>query len=99
MMGRFGRSKGIRFDPQPKMMIVGDQETKKKMSWFVEFEGALAQVNEDTGKLEFVPRGAIHINVNQIGGFYDHTLLIFGNKIRVMETAAQIYMKIKEAEP
>lgn len=63
---------------------------------FVEFEGALAVAGED-GKLEFTPRGKISINVANIGGYYDHTILLFGNKVRVMETAAQIGLKLMEA--
>jgi hypothetical protein len=35
--------------------------------------------------------------VANIGGFYDNTILLMGNKIRVMETATQIAMKIMEA--
>ena len=99
MMGWFGGGKEdtvgrINFEQQqPQMFFMRDNSPR-----VVEFEGALAEVNEDTGKLEFVPRGVIYINVNKIGGFYDHTLLLFGNKIRVMETAAQIYVKIKESE-
>ena len=64
---------------------------------FVEFEGALATIDEMTGELIFTPRGKIHIQVANIGGFYDNTILLMGNKIRVMETAAQIAQKIMEA--
>jgi len=69
---------------------------RDKKPVFVEFEGALAVAGED-GKLEFTPRGKISINVANIGGYYDHTILLFGNKVRVMETAAQIGLKIMEA--
>jgi len=61
---------------------------------FVELEGAMARVNEETGKLEFTPRGPISISVDKIGAYYDNTVIIFGNKIRVMETAAQITVQI-----
>ena len=85
----------ITFEPQQAPVII-PQEVKRER--FVEFEGAMAETDEDTGKQVFFPRGSIHINVEKIGGFYDHTILLFGNKIRVMETEAQIWMKIKEAE-
>ena len=71
---------------------------EKKKARFVEFEGAIAKVDEETGKIEFLPRAPISINMDKIGAYYDHTILIFGNKIRVMETFAQIHVKLKEAE-
>ena len=98
MMGWFsGKQEGTkeRYIPEqapPLVVTAGDERAR-----FVEFEGAMAETDEDTGKLVFYPRGSIHINVLQIGGFYEHTILLFGNKIRVMETEAQIYLKIKEA--
>ena len=94
--GKQGDTVGrINFEQRQEPVIV--PQAKKRMQ-FVEFEGATAETDEYTGKLIFNPRGKIHINVEKIGGFYDHTILLFGNKIRVMETEAQIYMKIKEAE-
>ena len=85
----------ITFEQKPGQVII-PQPVKRER--FIEFEGAMAETDEDTGKLVFHPRGSIHINVEKIGGFYDHTILLFGNKIRVMETEAQIWMKIKDAE-
>lgn len=69
----------------------------KRRTVFIEFEGAMASVDEDTNKLEYTPRGPIWIQAGHIGAYYDHTILLFGNKIRVMETAAQIAVKIMEA--
>ena len=98
MMGWFAKEKADtveRYVPEqePALVVTAQDDGAR----FVEFEGAMAETDEDTGKLVFFPRGSIHINVLQIGGFYDHTILLFGNKIRVMETEAQIYMKIKGA--
>ena len=94
----FGRKEdtvgAITFGPSQVPAVVQVPERQR----FVEFEGAMAEVDDETGKLDFVPRGAIRINVNMIGGFYDHTILLFGNKIRVMETYEQIREKIGEAE-
>lgn len=100
MMGWFAGNKEdtvgrITFEPAPAPSILRMPEKKAR---FVEFEGAIAKVDEETGKIEFLPRGPISINMDKIGGYYDHTILIFGNKIRVMETFAQIHVKLKEAE-
>ena len=78
-------------------MITSGLESAAAKARFVEFEGAFVQEVEDTGKLEFIPRGPIHIRLDKIGAFYDHTVILFGNKIRVMETAAQIELKLMEA--
>lgn len=64
---------------------------------FIEFEGATGTIDEETNTLKFTPRGPIWIQLDNIGAYYDHTILMFGNKIRVMETAAQIAVKIMEA--
>lgn len=84
----------IIFVPQQGPVIKREPEKKTR---FVEFEGAFVQEVEDTGKLEFIPRGPIHIRLDKIVAFYDHTVILFGNKIRVMETAAQIELKLMEA--
>ena len=98
MMGWFGGSKEdtvgrITFDQQQAPVIIRVPGKVK----FIEFEGAMASVDEDTNKLEYTPRGPIWIQAGHIGAYYDHTILMFGNKIRVMETAAQIAVKIMEA--
>ena len=92
----FGKGKhtgqALLYTPEKTQVIMFPHEK------FVEFEGAAVRVDEETGKLEFMPRGPIVINVRRIGAYYDHTIILFGNKIRVMETAAQIALKIMEAE-
>ena len=80
------------FDQQPAPVIM--QKPDKPV--FVEFEGATSEMEED-GRLTFSPRGKITIQLNNIGGYYDHTILLMGYKIRVMETYAQIAVKILEA--
>ena len=64
---------------------------------FVEFQGATCDVDFEGHMMDFVPRGAIVLNLNHICGYYDHTILIAGRKIRVMETCNQISLKIMEA--
>lgn len=64
---------------------------------FVEFHGAMAEMDEETNTLRFTPRGPIWIQASNIGAYYDNTVILFGNKVRVMETAAQIALKIMEA--
>lgn len=93
MMGLFGKKDALQFDPVPKILMPGRQQVP-----FIELEGAMGRVDDETGKLEFVPRGPISIAVDKIGGYYDNTVILFGNKIRVMETQAQIALKIWEAQ-
>lgn len=83
----------ITFEPNPAPAIVRIPERVR----FIDLEGAMGSINEDTMKLEFTPRGPISIAVDKIGAYYDNTVIIFGNKIRVMETSAQIAVKIMEA--
>ena len=83
----------ITFAPNPAPAVIRIPEKIR----FVDLEGAMARVNEETGKLEFLPRGQISIAVDKIGAYYDNTVIIFGNKIRVMETSNQIAVKILEA--
>lgn len=56
---------------------------------FVEFRGAAKD-----GDL-YTDRGPIWINPALVAGFYDHTILIEGNKIRVMETTDEIIKRFK----
>jgi len=62
----------------------------------VEFTGAIATMEGD-GALDYTPRDKITVNIHRISGFYDHTILVDGRKIRVMETYSQIALKILEA--
>lgn len=81
----------IMFDNSgPSVAVIRDKRTV-----FVEFEGALAEKFDD--ELTFTPRGKISLNPARIAGYYDHTILVDGYKIRVMDTYAQIALKILEA--
>jgi hypothetical protein len=64
---------------------------------FVEFTGASGSLDEDGMLKDYVPRDKITINVNRISGYYDHTILVEGRKIRVMDSYNQIALKILEA--
>ena len=61
---------------------------------FVRFTGARCTYNDD-GEREFTPREAIWINPRMIAGFYEHTILINGQKIRVMESIDQIQRELR----
>ena len=56
---------------------------------FVEFRGAIKDGDD------YTDRGSIWINPALVAGFYDHTILIEGNKIRVMETADGIMERLE----
>ena len=62
---------------------------------FVEFMGAACDVYDAGNMIDFVPRGKIVINLSEITGYYDHTILIDSRKIRVMETCEEITRKIR----
>ena len=64
---------------------------------FIEFTGASGSLDDDGMLKDYVPRDKITINVNRISGYYDHTILVEGRKIRVMDSYAQIALKILEA--
>lgn len=64
---------------------------------FVEFTGATGAADDDGKISDYVPRERITVNILRISGFYDHTILAEGRKIRVMETYAQIALKILQA--
>lgn len=80
-----------RLDP----LTVRVPETKAAV--FVEFQGATGSTDDCGQLLEYIPRDKITVNVIRISGFYDHTILVDGRKIRVMETYSQIALKILEA--
>lgn len=69
----------------------------KPQAVFVEFQGATGSTDDCGQLLEYIPRDKITVNVIRISGFYDHTILIDGRKIRVMDTYNQIALKILEA--
>ena len=77
-----GKSTGVLLYEEPKQNIV-----------FVSFQGAISDIDDD-GAIDYSPRGEIVINVSQIAAFYDHTIVIMGRKIRVMETMDEIRAKL-----
>ena len=64
---------------------------------FIEFTGASGSLDDDGMLKDYVPRDKITINVNRISGYYDHTILVEGRKIRVMDSYNEIALKILEA--
>ena len=67
---------------------------KKDVS-FVEFYGAAMGYDEDGKLIDIVERDPIVINVSRIDSYYDHTILVAGRKVRVMETRNEITRKLK----
>ena len=59
----------------------------------IEFRGAKVEMN-DEGEKEYEDRGPIWINPNALAGFYEHTLLVNGHKVRVMEEIPEIQEKL-----
>jgi len=59
----------------------------------IEFEGAAVEIDDDGTKI-YHPRGKIFIRLNLIQMFYDHTIVVYGTKIRVMDTVDQIREKV-----
>ena len=90
MFGRKDDSKILFDNPGPVIM------REKHQPVFITLEGALAEM-DDMGVLSFKPRGKIRIQVCNIAGYYDHTILLMGNKVRVMESANEIELAILEA--
>ena len=61
---------------------------------FIKFTGAKATYN-DEGERKFEPREPIWINPQMICGFYENTILINGQQIRVMESIDQILRELR----
>ena len=61
---------------------------------YIEFDGATLDTDEVSGERIYAPRGKFCVNADNIGGFYDHTLLLLGHKIRVMQGYEEIRKKI-----
>ncbi len=59
----------------------------------VKFMGA-AMTEDEHGERDYVERGPIWINPEMVAGVYDHTILISGHKIRVMESSPEIVARI-----
>lgn len=58
----------------------------------IEFQGAAYDMIEE--EKIYRPIGAVSINPATVCAFYDHVILIHGNKIRVMETYEEIKTKL-----
>lgn len=71
-------------------------ETYREGPVFLSFQGAAVEFDDD-GRLSYLPRGEVVVNIGRIGAYYDHTLVIEGHKIRVMDTVSQIRRKIDDA--
>jgi hypothetical protein len=79
------------FKPRLNGNIVDDGKDRVV---FASFQGAATDIDDDGKIVDYVPRGEIMINVAQICAFYDHTIMVCGHKIRVMETLEEIRRKI-----
>lgn len=66
---------------------------KKRAENFVVFRGALMDVDDD-GNVSYTPRKSVIVNTDQIGAAFDHTVIVMGHKIRVMEELEEIGNKI-----
>ncbi len=63
---------------------------------FIKFTGAHMET-EDNGRVTYSPWDVIVVNMEQIGAVYDHTIVIMGHKIRVMESLEEIIERISDA--
>ncbi len=59
----------------------------------VEFRGASREIDAI-----YIDRGPVWINPELVSGVYDHTILIDGHKIRVMEDVNELVKKLTEVE-
>lgn len=60
----------------------------------IEFRGATR--DELAGQVEYTDRGPVWVNPGRVSCVYDHTILIDGHKIRVMETTDEIMNAITQ---
>ena len=67
-------------------------EIKSTKVHFIRFMGASYEMDGDTKV--YSPIGEIYLNPTHISGFYDHTIMVKGYKIRVMETVDEIAGKL-----
>ena len=75
----FGKSDGkLLYDPPAQTIM------------FVSFMGAATDIDDDGRITEYIPRGEVVINVAQICAIYEHTVIVMGHKIRVMESVDEI---------
>ena len=60
----------------------------------IEFMGATSRT-EDDGSRTWEPRGPVSINPSHVVAAYDHSIVVPGNIIRVMESYDEIMKKLK----
>ena len=72
---------------------------KKFYKWgqYVQFNGASTEIDDNGEIIRYVPLDPIVINAARIDGYYDHTILLDGRKVRVMETREEITRMIEGA--
>lgn len=61
----------------------------------IKFMGA-TMTEKDNGEREYQQRGPVWINPDMVAGVYDHTILISGNRIRVMQNLNEILAKLRQ---
>lgn len=64
---------------------------------YIQFNGASTEIDDNGEIIKYVPLDPIVINAARIDGYYDHTILMDGRKIRVMETREEITRMIEGA--
>ena len=69
----------------------------QQVNQFVTFTGARMVYDDGAVTPRFEPWADIIINVSQIGAIYDNTIMVQGNKVRVMGSVNDIALKIMEA--
>ena len=57
---------------------------------FIRLSGASAKLDEEGNFMGYEHRGEVVINVAQICAIYEHTVIVMGHKIRVMESVDEI---------
>ena len=63
----------------------------------IEFQGATSRT-EDDGSRTWEPRGPVAINPDHVVAVYDHSVVVPGNIIRVMESYEEITGVIERYE-
>lgn len=74
--------------------MFGNSKVADQAPAFIKFRGAIMTIDDD-GRVDYTPRDDVVINVAQICAFYDHTIIVMGHKIRVMETFEDIKARLR----
>ena len=64
---------------------------------YIQLNGASTEIDDNGEIIRYVPLDPIVINAARIDGYYDHTILLDGRKVRVMETREEITRMIEGA--